>query len=251
MKKLWGITIVVAMFFCASTAMAETVTDIYNKANRLYADGDFAGALALYDTINVANPDLEYNKGCAYFKTGKIGPAVVHLSRALRYRPNDEDAMSNLEYVNGVKQDRERMDKPPAIISGLAVVINTLSLTVMSWIGITFYLTASLAGLGLTVSVDETNKKRFKTALIALSVVTVIWGTATGYRVYEFERNDRAVAVAPVVDAYSAPSEASDRVFTFHEGTVVTINRVAGDYALVTLSSGLNGWTLLSRLERI
>ncbi len=230
-----------------SMASATTNSEKYNRANKLYAEGSTLEALRLYNSIDSVNPDLEYNRALAYFKLGRLGKAVVHFNRALKLRPYDSDTIANLEYIQSVKKDKEKLKEP----GYLHKLIGSVSLTTMTWVAIGLYLLTALCVVGRILAFETSAKRKLTVAITLTATVTLLWGAATGASIYQFERDDRAVAVAGEVNAYSGPKENAEKVFTFHEGTEVDIRRIQGEYAMVTLSSGLSGWAKLSKLERI
>jgi len=102
------ITIVVSIALTSGAALAETDTQRYNGANKLFTDGNYLAALEMYNSIGIENQNLEYNRAVTYFKLGRLGKAVLHFNRALRLNPQDEDTKANLRYINSVKKDREK-----------------------------------------------------------------------------------------------------------------------------------------------
>jgi len=236
----------------AALAAAGDPADTYNQANRFYAEKKYEAALQLYNSIDIKNPDLEYNRAAAYYKTGQTGKAVLHFSRALRLRPWDADTRDNLDFLRVYKTDREQIIKPGMISRVFNdYIVNALSLRTMSVIAVALYLITTLAGLGVIISLNRKWKKYFMRSLSLLVAVTALWFTVTGVRIHQFERTDRAVAIAENVDAYGSPSDKTPTVFTFHEGVEVRLGRVEGNYVRVTLASGYSGWVDRAKLTRI
>jgi len=64
-------------------------TDVVKHANDLYSKGDYKAAAEEYEHIiaakNVA-PELYYNLGNAYYKSGEIGHAILNYERSLRLK---------------------------------------------------------------------------------------------------------------------------------------------------------------------
>ncbi|VAX20916.1 hypothetical protein MNBD_NITROSPINAE03-471 [hydrothermal vent metagenome] len=235
----------------AALAFAGAPAETYNRANRLYAEKKYDAALKLYNSIDIENPDLEYNRAAAYFKTGHTGKAVLHFSRALRLRPGDADTRYNLDFLRAYKTDKEETKEPGIISDVFEYVVNALSLWTMSVIAAILYMATTLTGLGVIISFDMRRKKFLTRFVQLLVVVTALLFTITGARIHQFERTDRAIAIAGDVDAYDSPSDKTSTVFTFHEGTEVRLGRVEGNYVHVTLVSGYSGWVDRAKLARI
>ncbi len=253
-KPLTISALLVVFAICITPSMAMPNPDqarIYNKANALYAKGDYEAALELYNSLNIANPDLEYNRASAYLKTGDLGKATLHFQRALRLRPGDEDTIANLKYISSIKPDREPPPRPSVAEWIMTAVINPLPLYVMTWIWLGLYIACSLTGFALLVFFDKPWIGTLVKPMVAATALTIFWGATVGIRIYQFERRDRAVAVADKIYAHTGPSKETEKVFTFHSGTVVKLGRVNGSWVFITLSSGYSGWAPRSSLERI
>ena len=84
----------------AQTAFAE--------GNAAYLEGDFDAAVASY--LEVAEVwtsfELEYNLGVAHYKSGRIGPSILHFERAKRILPSDDDLHANLLLARAAIVDR-------------------------------------------------------------------------------------------------------------------------------------------------
>lgn len=238
------------LFATNQISMAGIDPQQFNNANKLYLSHEYDKAIALYNSIDIANPDLEYNRASAYFKADKIGKAILHLNRALKLRPGDEDAIANLRYMKSIKQDREK-EREAGYIENVAVVIaNALPINQMTTITAILYLISALGALSLILG-NKNRRAKMLVWLILFALLTTASAGLTYHRIDQFETTDRAIAIERSINAYSGPSDITDRLFTFHEGTEVTIGRVDGAYAFVTLSSGLSGWTKIASLERI
>ena len=91
----------------ALTAMAETTASaaesIVNKANAAYEKDDFNQAVQLYEQVarqEGTSSMLYYNMGNAYYRLGNMGKAVLCYERSLLLDPSNDDARTNLEFVN-------------------------------------------------------------------------------------------------------------------------------------------------------
>ena len=92
---------------CGSAPFAAQEA-FFEEGNRLYQEGDFAGAVELYERIlesGVESGELHYNLGNAWFRLGEIGPAVLHYERARRMMPRDDDLRANLELARSLTVD--------------------------------------------------------------------------------------------------------------------------------------------------
>ncbi|MBQ1969805.1 MAG: tetratricopeptide repeat protein, partial [Paludibacteraceae bacterium] len=103
---------ILSIFFVLLAALAFAGQDKLNEANAKYKDGDFASAVSLYEEAlkSGESATLYYNLGCAYYKLGKLGPAILNYERALLLDPHNEDTKYNLELL-----EKQTVDKIEAI----------------------------------------------------------------------------------------------------------------------------------------
>ena len=95
----------IVFFLCAVNEIvfsASPVAEQFAKASQLYKNGKYDDAVKAYEEIAKEKPAAEvyYNLGNAYFKTKKIGLAILNYERARRQMPRDSDILANLAYVN-------------------------------------------------------------------------------------------------------------------------------------------------------
>ena len=91
-------------FSLFTSAQAEV-----KNADSLYRLNDYQGAAAAYEAVlshHFASPDLYYNLGNCYYRTGHMGLAILNYHRALRLKPTMSDASQNLQLANSHITDR-------------------------------------------------------------------------------------------------------------------------------------------------
>ena len=86
------------------------------EAEVAYTKEDYAKAIELYEGILKSNGEsaaVYYNLGNAYYKAGKIAPAILNYERCLLLDPGDSDARFNLQMAR-----QKTIDKiEPLVIS--------------------------------------------------------------------------------------------------------------------------------------
>ena len=239
------------VFVLISTPVyASSDVALYNNGNLAYRNGDYEKALELYGQIKTVNPDVYYNKACAAYKSGLLGKAMVNFYRAERIMPGDKDTRENIRFLKSVKTDRERVEEPSIFGELFRFFTVLLNMKMMTISFLFSYTTGAILAIYIILASKAERKKRMP-HLYAIGVATICFGFLAAVQIYQFERDGGAVAISPKVNAFAAPSEDSALVFTFHEATKVTIEKVEGDYAFVYVSSGLSGWVKRGALERI
>ena len=79
-------------------AMAQEAA--LKEAETAYTSEDYAKAIALYEEVLSSHGEsaaVYYNLGNAYYKAGKLGPAILNYERCLLLQPGDADARFNLQ----------------------------------------------------------------------------------------------------------------------------------------------------------
>ncbi len=229
--------------------------DFYGEGNRIYQEGDFAGALEAYESILDAgfeSGDLHYNTGNAYFKLGRLGRAILHYERARRLLPGDEGVLANLELARTLTVDEVEPLSRFWVLSvwdwsiGLLPRSLLLLVVALSYVGGMAGVVALILRRGTAVAV-------WGGRLAVLGgVLTLVLGMNLMVRELGLGRAEEAVVLVAEVPVRSAPSEDGDlTVFTVHEGTKVRIDRRSDEWAEVVLADGKVGWLKLETVETI
>ena len=90
---------VMLWLFCLPAVAAEETA--FEKANRLYEQGDYAAAIYGFKSLaeDEPSPAILFNLGNAYFKAGQKGRAIYCYRWALQLAPRDPDVRANLRFV--------------------------------------------------------------------------------------------------------------------------------------------------------
>ena len=217
--------------------------ELYNHGGMLYRNGDFSGALDVYEelmSLGTADADVFYNASNAAYRAGLFGKAVLYLERAHRLAPSDADITANRAFLAAMKKDIE-----PQPGNAFTAFFSTwyerftangvAKASIFLWI----------AGMIIAVSALYLTKWRRITAWSIAGSVFVLWIGVTGVfveKVYSASHTTKAVITAPEVQAYSGPGEGNTHIFTIHEGTTVARDRSQDDWSLIRLNSGAGGW---------
>jgi hypothetical protein len=77
--------------------------------------------------------------------------------------------------------------------------------------------------------------------------VTIGLGISVGVKIYAAENISSAIVLSPSLDAKNQP-DGNKVLFTVHEGTKFRIRKIIGDWALVSLPTGVSGWVQMSSI---
>jgi len=111
------LSLIVVGLFAASPASAGDVTAEFNAANKLYAEGKFADAAAVYEkTIqetlagHSVSAALYFNDGNAEFKLGHLGRAIAAYRHAALLTPRELEVLAALAEGMTNKAIARRLD---------------------------------------------------------------------------------------------------------------------------------------------
>jgi hypothetical protein len=78
---------------------ASAFDNAFDEGVTAYRDGDFSTAIQHFETLaeqGVAEPEVFFNLGNAYYRTGQLGAAIASYERALQLDPGSEPILENL-----------------------------------------------------------------------------------------------------------------------------------------------------------
>lgn len=227
----------------------------FDEGNRLYQEGDYAGAVELYERIlesGLESGELHYNLGNAWFRLGELGPAILHYERARRSMPRDDDLAANLELARSLTVDRVTPLPGFWLFRVARWWIDLLSrpallgVVTLAWLVMMGALVVAVIGRGDSLLIWS------RGAAAVAGIATLIFGLSLMARELEVGMSDEAVIMAEEAAVHSAPSEDEELlIFTVHEGTKVRVERRSDAWVEVVLEDGKVGWVRSDRLSLI
>ena len=227
----------------------------FDEGNRRYQEGDYAGAVELYERIlesGLESGELHYNLGNAWFRLGELGPALLHYERARRIMPRDDDLAANVELARALTADRVaplpgfwffRVARWWIDLLSRPALLGVVSL---AWLAAMAALIVAVIGRGDLMRVWSR-----RTAAVA-GVATLVFGLSLVARELDLGRPDEAIVMAEEAAVRSAPSDDDELlIFTVHEGTKVRVERRSDAWVEIVLEDGKVGWVRSDRLTLI
>ena len=253
MKKIF-----LAVIFVINTALGysqnQDAAALLQKANESYANKEYGLAAELYEQIvaqGVNAPELNYNLGNAYYKSGNFTKAIVNYERALKLLPDFEDAKNNLKMANTHLRDKLK-PVPESAFSAVferfvtSVGLNTWAVMCLVCLAVGLFL------FGLYFFSTNRNLRKFAFSFGFVFIVLCFVNLTLGF--YNSSVNKRvtqAIVTEPVVTIKSSPDEAGTDLFRIHEGLKVLVKDKSGDWIEIRLADGRVGWIKSSSLENI
>lgn len=245
MKQL---VLYITLVFCCLNVLAGANDDafnIFNQANELYADGKYDKAIELYqELVNQESHShtLHFNLANAYFKAGENTLAILNYEKALKFKPDFEDALFNLKIANANTIDK--IESAPEQIVSKTWKGLILSKTTDNWA--LFFITILFISVALFLSYLFSNqilikKAGFYGSTFFLVLSLFCWLMANQSQTIKSQSSE-AIIFSPSITITSEPNPAGKKLFTLHEGTKVEVLEKSGNYSKIKLPNGNIGW---------
>lgn len=253
-KVVLILTVIIVCTFTMQARSHEEREALWNEANTLYLNGDYNGAIAVYEAIaedGFVSSKLYYNLGNAYFKANSIGKAIVNYNRAQRLAPYDKDIEYNLAVANSYVKDR--IDTVPDFFlnNWTRSLRTTLSSNVWAVISvISFAAVLAFVLVYMLARKKGLRKAGFFTAL----VLTVMFIVSLSFSVAEKKKligASDAIVTSSAASVKSSPDSASKDLFILHEGTKVEVLNKFGTWTEIMIADGNKGWITGNALELV
>ena len=251
MKK---IKIILSLLLILTSGILSAQESVLKEAATAYTQEDYAKAIELYEGIlknSGSSAEIYYNLGNAYFKAGKIAPAILNYERALLNNPADKDTRFNLEIANLRKVDKIEPVDEFFLTKWFRSVQNLLSVDTWASLGITCFLL--LIGCLILYFFSKWMKLRkmgFYLGILMLLIV-VFSNIFAWNQKKALDTRQGAIIFAPTVTVKSSPDTSGTDLFVLHEGTKVFIKSSLGDWYEIEIEDGNVGWIRQKDLERI
>lgn len=240
----------VGTFTISRRAVPDAFKYDFEKIHRLYDEGKYALAAGGYQNLlekyAVESPDLYFNLANSYFKSGKIGPAILYYKKALKLAPGDREIKFNLDFARrdyGLiteNNDGWFQQKFEAFLGLTSLNRAVKAALICYWL--------FLAGLTAALFARKKSPRYIAVVLAAVFAVTLAYA-ALQYYVQAQQRE--GVILADGTEAMYTPDEADDPAFSLNGGVAVRIlNQQAGWYQVQT-DDGRVGWIKIAALGKI
>ena len=221
---------------------------LFVSANSDYANQEYNTAIKKYNLIlssNLESPELYYNLANSFFKINEIHQAIYYYEKALKIKPDFDDAKENLEICNLQLIDKIEEIPELMITSLYNNIINFLSLK--NWI----YLTLIFIWVSLIIFSYNSFVKKNKKSVFYLVIFSFFLFFITTKKYNQNINVKEAIIYSSVINVMSAPSEQSTNLFSLHIGTKVKIEDQIENWVNIRIANGKKGWVLIENLKEI
>ncbi|WP_102409493.1 tetratricopeptide repeat protein [Parabacteroides bouchesdurhonensis] len=251
MKKILFFLLLIQCF-AWSTAFAQTTA--IKEAEEAYTKEDYNKAIDLYENIlksNGESAEIFYNLGNAYYKAGKIAPAILNYERALVLDPGDTDARFNLQLARQKSVDKIEPVENFFLTDWFDTIQNTAAADSWARIGIVcFIFFIGCVILFFFSRWIRLKKVGFYLGLVLL-VMVIFANIFAKNQKDELVNRKHAIVFTPTVTVKSSPDASGTDLFILHEGTKVSVKSTLGDWSEIELEDGNIGWMPSKDIEKI
>ena len=254
-KKKTGVSKAVPMIaFLFMLCVPASATVTKQMADAEYAKGNYQEAIKEYNVIlkSGVSPDVYYNLGNAYFRTGNLTQAILAYERANKLAPGDKDIRFNLQFARSKTSDKITPQPEVFFVTWYKSLVNFTDSNTWAVTSVTFFI---LALIMLSFYLFSTNSVLIHGGFWLGTLCLFIF-IATTFLAWQqksqSETHDGAIVVAPSVNVKNTPSANSANSMVLHEGTRVdVIDRTMKGWLGVRLADGREGWLHTNDVEEI
>jgi tetratricopeptide (TPR) repeat protein len=231
--------------FAAETPSAEA---LYFEANRAYKEDRYQDAIEGYIQLigsGYANGHLYYNLGNAYFRSGRLGQAILNYKRAQLLIPRDADLNFNLRYA--LDQIRDAVSADQNFLKQAFFWLDEITLRELMWA----FAVLNMLFWGILVLRLFVRPEWSYYVFIVLLIFWLVGGASLGVKWHQLKTDQRAVILAGEVDVLAGPDSDDTVLFKLHEGTTIHRERIEDGWSLIRLSENKRGWLKSSTVEQV
>ena len=252
-RKVFHLLIFIGIFFSDLT-FAYNAIELMQRAGTFYRNGEFDRAIQIYEDLRsegFEGTSLYFNLANSYYRTGKLGYAILNYERALKNSPSDEDVKHNLAFANLSTVDRIQPLPTFFLFEWWESVLASLS--VNGWTYVTFLLYLLLMML---IVVYFFAKTIFQQKIILFSGLgtLIVFLIAVSLLIVKINREETligGVVIEQSTTVKTSPDLKSTDAFVIHEGLKVNLEDHLDEWVKIRLADGKVGWVENRAIERI
>jgi len=243
-----------ALLLAVTTASAQTPEELFRRGNELFQAGKYEEARESWAAVLAQgweSGELYFNLGNAYYKSGKIAPAILSYERAARFMPEDEDLQHNLQLAGMLITDRIEPAPRLFVWEFWDAVKAFFSMSGIAWLAYALF-TALCAAAAAFLLARTYGARKWSLVAGGLAGALLVASLVVFFaKRSDMTVRDEAIVLADVATAKNAPDAGGSDAFVLHAGVKVRILERVGDWEKVRLADGKVGWIEAGTAERI
>jgi tetratricopeptide (TPR) repeat protein len=249
----WILPLALILAFASGDAGATSPDALFEQGNGAYEAGRYEEAVDAYARVlayGVRDPRAHYNLANAFFKLGRLAPAILHYERALRLAPGDVDIRDNLEFARTRIRDRVEEAPVPYPVAAARRLLDALPMALVTGFLLAFHWLGA-ASLGALWWVGRPALRRaLGYGALGAGLLAAVAAGALLWQAQVLEA-DRAIVMSDRADVLSGPAADNTVLFSVHEGTRLEVRNRREGWIQVSLPNALSGWIAAASIEPV
>lgn len=244
MKKFIGI-----FLFMLAVSVKGYGNDLLKKAELAYDSKKYKEAIVNYEELvkeGYKSWQLYFNLGNSYYRNNELGKAIYYYELARKLNPDDEDVRINLGIASAKTIDKIDSKENFFINAVRTNLLSTFTTNTWAWFTILSLFFAAL-GFFLFVNSGRLLVKRISFFLSCLLLFGFLLSYFFGYSALKSKvENKFAIVTTREVRIMNEPTQSATMKFNLHEGTKIRVVENNGDWLLIKLDNGNEGWVRIT-----
>lgn len=235
----------VAIFLLAAVTALADKTPLLEKAQAAYDAKKYKEAIHDYEQLveqGYKSPELYFNLGNSYYRNEELGKAIYYYELARKLDPDDEDVKINLGIASAKTIDKIDAKENFLITAVKTNVLSSLSTRSWAWLTIFALALSCLLFFFFVASSSVAMKRAAFVTSCALFVVFALSYLLGWSALRAKNENKFAIVLAEELRVMNEPTAGASTKFTLHEGTKIRVLDTNGDWLLLKLDNGNEGW---------
>lgn len=224
------------------------------QADSAYAAERYDEAAAVYSALlkQGEHPDIYYNLGNCYYKTGRMALAILNYERAHLLSPSDADIRFNLDLARTKTVDKIVPESEMFFVDWYRSLVNMAGADTWAGIGVAAFILMGLLVMLYLFSGKIGYKKTGFFGAVVMLVVVIFSNIFAWQQNEKLTNRDAAIVMTTSVMVKSTPNDSGTDLFVLHEGTrVELIDQSMKDWKEIRLADGKIGWLKTKDIEVI
>ncbi len=239
------------LFFVTASTNGIFGNDLLQKAEKAYDSKKYKEAIDNYEKLlseGFKSYQLYFNLGNSYYRDKQLGKAIYNYELARKLNPNDEDVRINLGIAAAKTIDKIDSKENFFISAVKSNILSSFDTQGWAWFNIGCMIALCLF-IFLFVSTGSLIVKRLCFLLVLLLLTGSIATYFLGYSALKSKYDNKfAIITAKETKIMNEPTASGTSKFSLHEGTKIRIVENNGDWVLIKLDNGNEGWVKLQEI---
>lgn len=244
MNKLLRITLVVLFF-----SVKGYSDPLLQQAEKAYDSKKYKEAIVNYEQLvkeGYKSYQLYYNLGNAFYRNNELGKAIYYYELARKIDPNDEDVRINLGIASTKTLDKIDSKENFFISAVKTNILSSFTTNTWAWLTIASLFFGALLFF-VFVNSSVVLIKRLAFVLSCLCIGSFVLTYFLGYSALNAKlENKFAIITSKEIRIMNEPTPTASSKFNLHEGTKIRVVENNGDWLLIKLDNGNEGWVKAS-----